>query len=341
VVQHLGDAAYARWKRDLLVEALARAGFREAPVADLVRTPPASRRRADFAIVRERDGSARVGFHARAVKAVVDLRACPVLDARLVGLIAPLRALVSALPCLGREGAAVVNGLDHGADLLLRGAAAPDAGERTRLVGFARAQGLCRISWAIGTRAPEPVAQLAAPVITLSGRAVAAPPGAFLQASVQGEAAIIAAVLEHLPARARRIADLYAGLGTLSFALAGRGSVAAYEGDTAAHAALAAVAGGTRVRAMRRDLARQPLQEEELAAFDCVVLDPPFAGAAAQVGRLAASRVRHVAYVSCNMAALARDARMLRQAGFVLLSATPIDQFLWSSHLECVAHFSR
>jgi 23S rRNA (uracil1939-C5)-methyltransferase len=170
---------------------------------------------------------------------------------------------------------------------------------------------------------------------------VLAPPGAFLQASREGEAAIIAAVQEGLPARSRRIADLYAGLGTLSFALAARGSVAAFEGDATAHAALSVAAGGTRVRAVRRDLARQPLQPGELAAFDAVVLDPPFAGAAAQCTAIAASDVRHVAYVSCNPAALARDARTLREAGFALLSAVPIDQFLWSAELECVAHFAR
>ena len=341
VLQHLADAAYANWKRSLLVEALARAGFPDAPVAALVRTPPAARRRADFAIARDRDGTVRLGFHARGGRAVVGLRACPVLDPRLAGLISPLGALAGTLSCLGRKAAAVVNLLDHGPDLLLQGAAAPDAKARAALVAFAREQGLCRVSWAIGEGAPEPVAQLAAPVITLSGRAVAAPPGAFLQASPQGEAAIVATVLASLPGKARRIADLYAGLGTLSFALAARASVAAFEGEEAAHRALAAAAGGTRVRAIRRDLARQPLQAAELVGFDVVVLDPPFAGAAAQAGPLAASPVRHVAYVSCNPAALARDARVLREGGFALVAATPIDQFLWSAHLECVAHFSR
>jgi 23S rRNA (uracil1939-C5)-methyltransferase len=347
-LQHLHDDAYARWKVSLLDDALARAGFDAAPIAALVRTPPAARRRADLALARD-GGAVRVGFHPRRGTGVVDLAACAVLHPALFALLAPLRALLADWPALRRTGSAVVNLLDGGADLLLRTDATPDAAQRARLAVFARVNALPRVSWARngardGARdddAPEPVAALAPPVVTLSGRPVVAPPGAFLQASRQGEAAIVAAVLADLPPRARRIADLFAGLGTLSFALADRGAVAAFEGDAAAHAALAAAAGGTRVAATRRDLVRQPLQPAELARFDAVVLDPPRAGAAVQCAALAASRVPHIAYVSCAPAALARDARTLRAGGYRLVSATPIDQFLWTPHLEAVVHFTR
>jgi 23S rRNA (uracil1939-C5)-methyltransferase len=339
--QHMADALYANWKASLIADALARAGFAAAPLAPMARTPPGARRRADFALARAADGTMRLGFHARRSRVVVDLRACYVLEPRITVLLDPLRAMAGDLSCFGGCGSAVVNLLDHGCDLLLRTDCSLGTADRTRLVNLARALGLVRIAWARAEDAPEPIVQLAPPTITLSGRAVVAPPGAFLQASREGEAAIIAAVLDGLPRRARRIADLYAGLGTLSFALAARGRVAAFEGDAAAHAALRASAGGTRVVPHRRDLARQPLQPHELAEFDAVVLDPPHAGAAPQVAALAASRVPHVAYVSCNPAALARDARTLRQAGFALVAATPIDQFLWSAQLECVAHFAR
>lgn len=340
-VQHLADDAYAAWKVSLLREALSRAGFPDAELAPLARTPPGARRRADFALARRADRAVAVGFHARRSGAVEDLKTCPVLHPRLSGLIAPLRALLADLGCLVRRGSAVVNLLDAGPDLLLRTETPPDAEARTRMAVFARVNALPRVSWAPPAGEPETVAALAPAVITLSGRAVAAPPGAFLQASFEGEAAIVAALLAGLPAKARRIADLYAGLGTLAFALAGRGPVTAVEGDAAAHAALAAAAGGTRVQAVRRDLARAPLQAAELAGFDAVVLDPPRAGAAAQCASLAASTVRHVAYVSCSPAALSRDARTLRDGGFALVSAAPIDQFLWSAELECVAHFAR
>ncbi|MBS0639650.1 MAG: RsmD family RNA methyltransferase, partial [Proteobacteria bacterium] len=182
----------------------------------------------------------------------------------------------------------------------------------------------------------------------LSGVEVRPPPGAFLQATREGEAAIVAAVTAGLPPRLpgrARIADLYAGCGTLSFALAGFARVAAFEGDAASVHALkdaanrAALAG--RVEAVQRDLARQPLAAKELAGFAAVVLDPPHAGAPAQVAQIAASSVPTVIYVSCNPATLGRDAAELRQAGYRLTAATAIDQFLWSARLEAVCVFRR
>ena len=341
-VQHLNDTAYAAWKTGLLATALSRAGFPDAQLAPLARTPPGTRRRADLALSRGPDGRVAVGFHARRGAAVVDLSVCPVLHPVLAGLIDPLRALTRDLPCLRRAGSAVVNLLDHGPDLLLATDSEPSAAERGHLASFARAQRLPRLSWmALRDGVSETVAQLAPATLALSGQAVTVPPGGFLQASAAGEAAILAALLAGLPTRSRRIADLYAGIGTLSFALAAHGSVAAFEGDAAAHAALAQAAGGTRVAAARRDLARQPLAAAELARFDVVVLDPPRAGAAEQCAALAASAVRHVAYVSCSPGALSRDAALLKAGGFQLAAASPVDQFLWSPHLEAVCHFTR
>jgi 23S rRNA (uracil1939-C5)-methyltransferase len=335
-VQHLADPAYVAWKTALLADALARAGYPEAAIAPLVRIAPGLRRRADFALARDR-GAVRVGFHPRRGAGVVDLAECPALHPRLAALITPLRTLLADLPALRRAGSAVVNLLDGGPDLVLALDGTPDAAARTRLAVFARVNGCVRVSLA----PEEPVASLAPATVTLSGRAVAVPPGAFLQASREGEAAIIAALLAGLPAKLRHVADLYSGIGTLSFALATRARVTAFEGDAAAHAALAKAAGGTRVQAHRRDLARAPLQPAELAPFDAVVLDPPRAGAAEQCAALAASAVRHVAYVSCAPAALARDARLLRAAGFRIVAATPIDQFPWTPQLEAVVQFVR
>jgi 23S rRNA (uracil1939-C5)-methyltransferase len=182
--------------------------------------------------------------------------------------------------------------------------------------------------------------------LLVGGVEVAPPPGAFLQASREGEAAIAAAVLAGLPAKLpprARLLDLYAGLGTLSFPLATRGRVTAVEGDAEAVAALAAAAGKAvaRVQAVRRDLARQPFLPAELKPFAVVVLDPPYGGAAEQVAQLARSAVRHVVYVSCNPVALARDAQMLQAAGFAVTAATPVDQFRWSAHLESVVQLAR
>ena len=345
-LQHWQDAGYRRWKTDLLRAALQRAGCESTP-APLACTPPRSRRRMDLGLGR-RDGAVVVGLHAPHGGKLIDLAACEVLHPDLFALLAPLRALLRGLSALRREGEAVVNLLQSGPDLLLRLDAPANAADRRQLAAFAEAHGLPRIAAAVG-RAPAETACLLRPATTtLAGIEVAPPPGAFLQATAEGEAAIVAAVLAGLPDRLAakaRIAELYAGCGTLSFALARRARVAAFDGDGDAVTCLkdganaAGLAG--RIEATCRDLARQPLTGRELAAFAAVVLDPPHAGAAAQTAQIAASGVARVVYVSCNPAALGRDARLLRQAGYRLIAATPVDQFLWSARLESVSVFAR
>lgn len=342
-LQHWADAPYAAWKAAKLGEALARAGYPDVPLQPMVRTPPRSRRRADLALRRTPAGLA-LGFHARGSQQVVALDACEVLDPRLVQLFAPLREVLRRLNALRREGSAVLNLLDSGPDLLLRTDGPLDPPGRALLAAFAREQGLPRIAWARGDGLAEVAAQLGPVHILLSGVRVQPAPGAFLQASPAGEAGILAAVLAGLPPKLgpkARIAELYAGLGTLSFALAARARVSAHEGSAEAVKALQAAAGGHRIQAECRDLDRRPLLPAELKPFQAVVLDPPFAGAAEQVAQLARARVPSVVYVSCNPAALGRDAAVLRQAGYRLQAATPIDQFPFSPHLEAVVAFAQ
>ena len=344
-VQHWTPAAQAGWKRDRLREALSRGGYPDAPVAETVTTPPGRRRRADFAL-RRGAGGVTVGFHEAGSTAVLDLTQCAVLDPRLVALIAPLREMLRRLPALRREGSAVINLLDTGPDLLLRTDGPLSPPERAALAGFAQQAGLPRIAWALKDGPAEIAEQLGTVGIALSGFELAPAPGAFLQASPEGEAAIVAAVLAALPERLAgrgRIADLHAGLGTLSIPLAAHGRVAAFESEPSAVAALAAAAAraGVKVTATRRDLVRQPLTATELNAFAAVVLDPPHAGAAEQAALIARSAVPAVVYVSCNPAALSRDARAFAQGGWTLASATPIDQFVQSSQLEAVVAFRR
>lgn len=344
-LQHWQDAPYRAWKAGLLEAALRRAGF-AAAIAPLVTTPPGARRRMDFSL--RRQGSAvLLGLHAGRAAEVVDLTTCPVLHPDLLALLAPLRAVLRGLALFRREGSAVLNLLESGPDLLLRTDGEPNTADRTQLAAFARAHGLCRISWARGNAAPETLCLLQPPVAVLSGVPVRPPPGAFLQASREGEAAIVAAVLaglpEKLPARAR-VAELYAGCGTLSFALVARARVAAYEGDADLVAALRAAVNAqvlaARIAVEQRDLTRRPVTATELAGCAAVVLDPPYGGAAVQIAQVAAARPRRVVYVSCNPVALARDAALLRGAGYAVVTATPIDQFLWSARLESVVTFS-
>jgi 23S rRNA (uracil1939-C5)-methyltransferase len=256
--------------------------------------------------------------------------------------------MLQGLQAVRREASLVVNLLEPGPDMLLRTDAALTLEDRVALTGFANAHGLPRVSQARGNDTPETIALLRPATTVLSGITVRPPSGVFLQATTVGERAIIEAVLRGMPAKLSsktRVAELYAGCGTLTFALARVARVAAFEGDTATIGALrqAINLGGMagRIEAFQRDLARQPLSAKELGAFGAVVLDPPHGGAAEQIGQIAAAGVPAVVYVSCNPATLSRDARMLCGAGYTLVAATAIDQFLWSARLESVSVFRR
>jgi 23S rRNA (uracil1939-C5)-methyltransferase len=286
----------------------------------------------------------RFGLNAAHDRRIVDIAVCPILQPGLEALLAPLRDLVSSLAALRHRGSVLVNLLEDGADLLLRTDGPMAATDRVKLSAFASAHAIRRIAWARENGPTETAAMLAAPTIVFGGHRVEPPPGAFLQASREGEAAIVQAVLDAVPGKltkSSRAVELFAGCGTISFPLAARLRVQAYEGDAAAAAAVRRAQSGTRVEMTQRDLARQPVSARELAGAAMVVLDPPYAGAQAQMPQIVASGVARVVYVSCNPGALARDASLLAQAGYRLLSATPIDQFLWSAQVECVAVFGK
>lgn len=342
-LQHWRDDAYFAWKTDVLRSALRHAGYPDAVLADLARTGPGERRRMDLA-VRRVGGKVVLGLHQSRSAEVVDFIDCIVLAPALMALIAPLRVMLSQIRAFRRDGSVIANLLDSGVDVLLRTDGEPDIKDRLAMTELARAHGLPRISWAKWDDEPEPIAVLRPATTMLSGVAVTPPAGVFLQASASGEAAIIAAVLDVLPVKGR-IAELFAGCGTITFALAQRARVAAWEGDAASASALRTAANHAglagRVVVTQRDLTRQPLQAKEFSGFAAVVLDPPFGGAAVQVAQIAAAKVPVVVYVSCNPTTLGRDAKLLSQAGYWLAKATPIDQFLWSARLESVCVFVR
>jgi 23S rRNA (uracil1939-C5)-methyltransferase len=344
-LQHWADEPYRRWKASLVATALHHAGYTPPDLLPFRHGLAGERRRMDFA-VRRFGRKIVLGLHTAGSADVEDLTGCLVLHPTLQLLLAPLRTLFSGLSALRKEASVIVNLLDAGPDLLLRTDAALTLADRTALTQFAAANGLPRVAWAGMTGEPETIALLRPPVATLSGIAVRPSSGAFLQATEAGEHAIIAAVLAGLPLKLTgraRIAELYAGSGTLSFAMVPHARVTAWEGDAQAVAALrqAVNQGGLsgRIEPIQRDLTRQPVSAKELGAFAAVVLDPPHAGAAAQIGQIAASGVGTVIYVSCNPAALGRDARSLRSAGYRLDAVTAIDQFLWSARVESVSVF--
>lgn len=353
-VQHLTREAYARWKGGLVGDALARQDLTakvdpmRAPAPD---DPSALRRRATFA-AEAGNGAVMAGFNARATRRIVSVANCLLLTEGLNRLLPVLPELMGAFLAAGERGQAAVTDMDGVLDLLAVAPREPGARVRARIADLASRHGLARVSWR-GTDSgalPETVVRRAPCRIVLDGAEVEFPPGGFLQPSAWGEATLQRLVVEGV-GRARRIADLFAGIGTLSFPLASdpgnpRRKIAAFERDPGLAEALRQGANrallGGRLAVETRDLDRRPLLADELGSFDAVVLDPPRTGAKAQCQILARTREsRRLVMVSCNPATFARDARILADGGWTLDRVTPVDQFLYSAHLELVAVFSR
>lgn len=334
-LQHVDDAAYAGY----LVERITGALHAQRLDAPAIRaphlSPPRTRRRASLRA--ERQGRrVLLGFNEGASRRIVDCHQCEVLHPALFALIAPLRALLATLLSDRRGGDVQMTLADQGVDLLLGGVAGEGLAAVEAITAFARAHRLARIATDAGY-GPETRWEPAPVTVTLGGAAVALPPGGFLQATADGEAALVAAVREGVGA-ARTVADLFAGLGTFALALPGR--VLAAEGARDAVLALKA-AGAGRVVADHRDLFRRPYTTAELSRFDAVVLDPPRAGAREQAAELARATCARLVYVSCNPATFARDAQALVAGGWRLDWIQPVGQFRWSTHVELAAAFGR
>ncbi len=344
-LQHLRGPAAIQFKRQQVEDALSGAGFAVPDSIPVQSSPPYARRRMDLALRRNREGLL-IGLHEPRGGEIVDMTECHVLHPRLLRLVEDMRPVLLRLSALRGGGSAIVNLLDSGPDLLLATDAPPDTADRSRLADFARAAGVPRIAWRPLKPGgpPETVCAVAPVRHELSGVMVSPPPDAFLQATREGEAAIVRAVMDAVPAkwpRGKRIVELFAGCGTLTFALARRGRVLAAEGHAASAACLRSVAGGLPIEVLARDLNRQPILAADLAPSSAIVLDPPFAGSGAQMHEIARSGVERIVMVSCNPKALRRDAEMLREAGYALERATVIDQFVWSAQVESVACFVR
>ncbi|KDB03587.1 RNA methyltransferase [Defluviimonas sp. 20V17] len=336
-LQHAEDAFVAAWKTEITRAALAAQGI-EARLRPIVTSPARSRRRAVLAGKRTKKGVI-VGFHGRASDTVVPIPDCHLLHPDLMALLPPLEE-VTALAG-SRKGALAITVTRSlaGADVAVSGGKALDLDLRMALAALADRHRFARLSWE-----DEVIAQAAPPEQALGAARVAPPPGAFLQATEAGEAALISAVSETISS-AKQVVDLFAGCGTFTLPAASGADVHAVESSAAMLAALDRgwrnAAGLHRVTTEARDLFRRPLMAEELARFDAAIIDPPRAGAQAQVAELARAQLPVIAAVSCNPATFARDARDLIAAGYRLDWVQPIDQFRWSPHVELAARFSR
>ncbi len=343
-LQHLNEASLA----DFVAERVANAATGQGLVPETITpphlSPPHSRRRASLR-AESKGGRVLIGYREGGSHKIVDLAECPVLVPELAALVAPLRKLLARQGQKASKGRVAVDiemaQIEQGIDLSMKGLTVEGLAATEAMLDFARDNALARLvlDQGYGPEAlwePEPVS------VSLAGVSVPFPPGAFLQATADGEAALLAAAREWL-AGSVTVADLFSGLGTFAFALAGPAKVLAIEAARDAHLACKAAAGRAQlpVHPMHRDLFRNPLMHDELNRFAAVLLDPPRAGAREQVAHLAASTVAKVVYISCNPSSWARDAATLVAGGYRLQELRPVGQFRWSTHVELASVFAR
>lgn len=334
-LQDVPDLAYRALKRELVVAALRRHGL-DIPVGELVSVLPRSRRRATFKVAKSK-GSVAVGFHAASTHQIVDMHECHVLTPAIATLVPRLRDVMGAVLGEGDTADVSVTETESGFDLLIKSSRTLTPTVVAEMAKWAERSGVARIVWG-----KEIVVAYAPPLVRLAGVEVMVPPSAFLQPTLQGETALQTCVAEALSAQAR-IADLFCGCGTFTFALAKRARVHAIDSDkamlTALGSAAARATGLKQITTAIRNLFRQPLAGQELASYDAVVLNPPRAGALAQVKALTEASIPRIAYVSCDPDSFGRDATFLVRAGYRTRFVMPVDQFLWSAHIELVSLF--
>ena len=342
-LQHWAGGPYLAWKAEQIRLALARERI-ETEILPPFAARPGSRRRLALHARPGQHGEAQIGFKARRSWRLTPIDVCPVADPRLVAAFPALRSL--AAPLFERPKSAPtlhVTQTETGLDVDITGVEQRGGGlsgdGRARVAEAAAAADLARV-----TLGGEILYQARAPMIRVGRASVALPPGAFLQAVAEAEAAMAGFIREAL-AGAKSVADLYCGVGAFALRLAEDAAVAAYDIAASGIAALQAAHGATpglkAIAAEARDLVRRPVLAAQLDRIEAAVIDPPRAGAAEQHHELARSKLARVASVSCNPATFARDARILTDAGFTLARVLPVDQFLWSPHVELVGVFER
>jgi 23S rRNA (uracil1939-C5)-methyltransferase len=339
-LQHIDDASLADFVRDRVLHALASQGLEPTEVMPAHLSPPSERRRV---ALRSAWAGKRfqLGFSTEKSHRIIDLEQCDVMAPVLFALIKPLRAFLSPRVGPKRNVQVKMALVDQGVDMVIENLALEGLEAHEALTAFAREQGLARLSiddgyGATGYWEPEPA------TITFASVPVAYPPFGFLQATVDGEAALVAAA-KAIIGDTPMVADLFCGIGTFALNMVGNAKVYAAEADRTAIASLkfAASRSGSSLFTEHRDLFRRPLNAQELSRFGAVILDPPRAGAREQAGQLAASTVPKIAYVSCNPGSFARDAKQLIEGGYRLQRIWPVGQFRWSTHVEMVGEFIR
>lgn len=338
-LQHLQEDFYKDYKTGLLKRALDFHGVEAKEWNPLHVIPPRKRRRISLTFAHWREGM-MIGYMRRGTKQIIDNQECHLVLSEIEELIPKLRAFLAEMFQTRENGTLDILRTSVGLDVNLKTAYLknPTLEQTEKLVEFARENQLARLLLNY-----RPIVTFREPKISFSGVEVDVEAGKFLQASDDADAFMLAQVETYMPQKIKRGVDLFSGRGTFTFLLGQKAPTDAFECENDAIVALqnASKKSGLPIDVKKRDLFSNPLTVDELDNYDFIFVDPPRAGALAQVEEIAKSSLKHVVYISCNPASFARDAKILCDAGFVLDSVTPLDQFLWSEHLEVIGKFSR
>lgn len=334
-LMHATESFVADWKADVIRQALKAQGI-EAEIETLHTSPSKSRRRAKFAATRTKSG-AIVGFNGRASHAVYAVPHCMLITPELADLLPVIEDITKRTASRRAVLEVTVTQVEGGFDLSITGGERPDEHTVMACAALCAEHRILRWSWN-----HDVLIQADRPKVALGRALVPMPAGAFLQATHHGQTVLQQAVISHIGS-AQKVADLFCGIGTLTFAIAERAEVDGYEYSREMIDALIAGRNATQslkpLRGVARDLFKNPVLAQELKPYDAVVLDPPRAGAAAQIREIAASDVPVVSYVSCSPQSFAKDAAQLIQAGYRMSPVVAVDQFRWSAHVELAACF--
>jgi 23S rRNA (uracil1939-C5)-methyltransferase len=338
-LQHLNQDTYHNYKVGLLRRALEFHGVEAQEWLPLHVIPPRRRRRISLTFAHRYEGL-MIGYMRRGTKWIIDNQECHLVVPEIEQLISRLRGLLADLFQQRESGTVDILATKVGLDVNLKTKFLknPTLEQNEALTKFARENNIARLLLNY-----RPFVTFREPIVSFSGVDVAVEAGKFLQASDDADEFMLQRVSEYMPEKVSRGIDLFSGRGTFTFLMAQKGPTDAFECENDAIQALQAAANKAQVpiNVTKRDLFANPLTVEELGRYDFIFVDPPRAGALAQVEYIAQSSLQHVVYISCNPASFARDAKVLCDAGFMLASVTPLDQFLWSEHLEVIGKFYR
>lgn len=336
-MQHASDAFVAEWKQEIVRKAVSAQGI-QAEFRPIAISPAHSRRRAKLSGQRTKKG-VLLGFHAKGSDTIIGVPDCQLITPGLRAAFLALEALIMMAASRKSQVAFTVTETTVGPDIVVETEKELTPQLRVELAAFAQVHHVARLVWQ-----DEVIVTMTPPAQDFGGVSVVPPAGAFLQATAHGEAVLRDAVIE-VVGNAARVVDLFAGSGTFALPLSKNAEVHAVEGEADMIAALdrgwREGTGLKRVTSATRDLFRRPLEPDELSKFDAAVIDPPRAGAEAQIATLAESKIKRIAMVSCNPVTFARDAKVLIAAGYTLNWIQVVDQFRWSPHVEVVASFTR